>query len=136
MRRFCRVHTLLDSTPALAPFYAYVLLCIAEIQKRERKRRGRAAQETRAAKKEARLEQDRTDRIAAMREFTVDLQVRKTAYRAYVCRCFVVHHTINWGCLYFSLFCLLFGFGEGIDLFFCLVIFVKLWYSPSTTNLA
>eukprot|EP00903_Cladosiphon_okamuranus_P015735 g14523.t1 len=45
-----------------------------EIQKRERKRRSRAAQETRAAKKEARLEQDRTDRIAAMRDFTVDLQ--------------------------------------------------------------
>eukprot|EP00752_Nemacystus_decipiens_P008402 g7512.t1 len=45
-----------------------------EIQKRERKRRARAAQEARAAKKEARLEQNRTDRIAAMREFTVDLQ--------------------------------------------------------------
>ncbi|CAM9180499.1 unnamed protein product [Scytosiphon promiscuus] len=45
-----------------------------ETQKRERKRRGRAAQEARVAKKEARLEQDRADRIAAMRAFTVDLQ--------------------------------------------------------------
>lgn len=48
---------------------------MTEIKKRERKRRSRAAQEARAAKKEARLEQDRTDRIAAMRTFTVDLQV-------------------------------------------------------------
>lgn len=46
-----------------------------ETQKRERKRRGRAAQEARVAKKEAKLEQDRADRIAAMRAFTVDLQV-------------------------------------------------------------
>ncbi|CAM9897744.1 unnamed protein product, partial [Hapterophycus canaliculatus] len=45
-----------------------------ETQKRERKRRGRAAQEARVAKKEARLERDRADRIAAMRAFTVDLQ--------------------------------------------------------------
>ena len=52
---------------------------MAEIQKRERKRRSRAAQEARAAKKEARLEQDRADRIAAMRTFTVDLQVGTTA---------------------------------------------------------
>ena len=69
---------------------------VAEIQKRERKRRGRAAQEARAAKKEARLEQDRTDRIAAMREFTVDLQVRKAAHRTGVCRCFVAHHPFEY----------------------------------------
>ncbi|CAM9591988.1 unnamed protein product [Ectocarpus fasciculatus] len=46
-----------------------------DTQKRERKRRSRAAQEARLKKEEARLEQDRADRIAAMRAFTVDLQV-------------------------------------------------------------
>ncbi|CAM9744191.1 unnamed protein product [Ectocarpus fasciculatus] len=45
-----------------------------DTQKRERKRRSRAAQEARLKKEEARLEQDRADRIAAMRAFTVDLQ--------------------------------------------------------------
>ncbi|CAN0146473.1 unnamed protein product [Ectocarpus sp. 12 AP-2014] len=45
-----------------------------DTQKRARKRRSRAAQEARLKKEEARLEQDRADRIAAMRAFTVDLQ--------------------------------------------------------------
>lgn len=49
-----------------------------ETQKRERKRRARAAQEARAAAKEARAEELRASRIAAMRAFTVDLQVGVT----------------------------------------------------------
>lgn len=59
----------------------FSLLCdasrivVTETQKRERKRRARAAQEARAAAKEALAERKRSARIAAMREFTVDLRV-------------------------------------------------------------
>lgn len=51
-------------------------IVVTETQKRERKRRARAAQEARAAAKEALAERKRSARIAAMRGFTVDLRVR------------------------------------------------------------
>lgn len=96
MVQLCATDSDQPAAPCLSSYHTLhvcVVLAprVAEIQKRERKRRGRAAQEARAVKKEARLEQDRTDRIAAMREFTVDLQVRKAAHRAGVARCFVAH---------------------------------------------
>ena len=61
----------------------------AETQKRERKRRARAAQEARAAAKDVRAEKLRTNRIAAMRAFTVDLQVMcvRVCVCVYVCAC-------------------------------------------------
>lgn len=66
-RSVCRV-------PSPSPPY-FVCHVSTETQKRERKRRTRAAQERRAAAKDARDEDRRTARIAAMRAFTVDLEV-------------------------------------------------------------
>ena len=60
--------TIVPTTPPPPP-------ASAETLKRHRKRRAKAAQEARAAAKDARAEESRTARIAAMRAFTVDLQV-------------------------------------------------------------
>lgn len=52
------------------------LYCVTETKKRERKRRARAAEEARARAAERRAEEERAAKIAAMRAFTIDLQVR------------------------------------------------------------
>lgn len=54
---------------------SYSFLLFADTQKRERKRRARAAQEARVMAAEKRAEANRAAKIAAMRAFTVDLQV-------------------------------------------------------------
>ena len=58
--------------------FSYVIMLRslrAETEKRERLRRARMAAEAKVAVKEAREEKARAARIAAMRAFTVDLQV-------------------------------------------------------------
>lgn len=55
---------------------------VSETQKRERKRRAKTAAEVRAAAREAKKEEARRARIAAMRSFTIDLQVNHTPMHA------------------------------------------------------
>lgn len=57
----------------------------SETEKRQRKRRARAAQEARVKAAEKRAEEERAATIAAMRAFTVDLEARQKVYSVTLC---------------------------------------------------